>query len=70
VVQNGLVRTPGGKRPRRSSCAPPPRLARLRQGQGKRDASRALLAPLYARFTEGFATRDLQAAKALLEELR
>jgi hypothetical protein len=31
----------------------------------------ALLAPLYAwfRFTEGFATRDLQAAKALLVDL-
>jgi len=28
-----------------------------------------LLAPLYQRFTEGFDTGDLQAAKALLEEL-
>ena len=44
-------------------------LARLWQRQGKRDAARALLAPLYAWFTEGFATRDLQAAKALLGEL-
>jgi predicted ATPase len=44
-------------------------LARLWQRQGKRDAARALLAPLYAWFTEGFATRDLQAAKALLAEL-
>jgi predicted ATPase len=44
-------------------------LARLWQRQGKRDAARALLAPLYAWFTEGFATRDLQAAQALLEEL-
>ena len=45
-------------------------LARLWQRQGKRDASRALLAPLYAWLTEGFDTRDLQAAKALLAELR
>jgi predicted ATPase len=45
-------------------------LARLWQRQGKRDAARALLAPLYAWFTEGFATRDLRDAKALLEELR
>ena len=45
-------------------------LARLWQRQGKRDAARALLAPLYAWFTEGFDTRDLQDAKALLEELR
>jgi hypothetical protein len=28
-----------------------------------------LLAPVYGRFTEGFDTRDLKAAKALLEEL-
>ncbi len=45
-------------------------LARLWQRQGKRDAARALLAPLYAWFTEGFDTRDLIEAKALLEELR
>ena len=34
-----------------------------------RAAARALLAPLYAWFTEGFDTRDLQDAKALLKEL-
>jgi predicted ATPase len=45
-------------------------LARLWQRQGKRDAARALLAPVYAWFTEGFDTRDLQDAKALLAELR
>ena len=44
-------------------------LARLWQRQGKRAAARALLAPLYAWFTEGFATRDLQDAKALLDDL-
>ena len=44
-------------------------LARLWQRQGKRDAARDLLAPVYAWFTEGFATRDLQHAKALLGEL-
>jgi predicted ATPase len=33
------------------------------------DAARALLAPLYAWFTEGFDTRDLQDAKALLDNL-
>ncbi len=32
--------------------------------------ARDLLAPLYARFTEGFATADLEAAKALLESAR
>jgi predicted ATPase len=44
-------------------------LARLWQRQGKRDAARATLAPLYAWFTEGFATRDLRDAKVLLDDL-
>jgi predicted amidophosphoribosyltransferase len=44
-------------------------LARLWQRQGKRDAARALLVPLYAWFTEGFAARDLIDAKTLLEDL-
>ena len=44
-------------------------LARLWQRQGKRDAARDLLAPVYAWFTEGFDTRDLKDAKALLDEL-
>jgi class 3 adenylate cyclase/predicted ATPase len=44
-------------------------LARLWQQQGKRDAARELLAPIYGWFTEGFDTADLQEAKALLEEL-
>jgi hypothetical protein len=43
--------------------------ARLWQYQGKRDAARELLAPIYGWFTEGFDTADLQDAKALLEEL-
>jgi hypothetical protein len=44
-------------------------LARLWRDQGKRAEARDLLAPLYAWFTEGFDTRDLIDAKALLEEL-
>ena len=44
-------------------------LARLWQQQGKRDAARALLAPVYGWFTEGFDTADLRDAEALLEEL-
>jgi len=44
-------------------------LARLRQRQGKRAEARALLAPVYEWFTEGFDTRDLVEAKALLDEL-
>jgi len=44
-------------------------LARLWRDQGKGDAARDLLAPLYAWFTEGFDTLDLVEAKALLDEL-
>jgi predicted ATPase len=44
-------------------------LARLWQQQGKRDEARALLAPIYGWFTEGFDTADLQEAQALLEEM-
>ena len=44
-------------------------LARLWHNQGKTQQARELLAPVYGWFTEGFDTRDLQEAKALLEEL-
>jgi predicted ATPase len=44
-------------------------LARLWQRQDKHAAARALLNPVYAWFTEGFGTRDLIDAKALLEDL-
>ena len=44
-------------------------LARLWQTQGKRQDAYELLAPVYDWFTEGFDTRDLQEAKALLDEL-
>jgi predicted ATPase len=43
--------------------------ARLWRGQGKVQQARELLAPVYDWFTEGFDTRDLREAKALLEEL-
>jgi predicted ATPase len=44
-------------------------LARLWRDQGKVQEARVLLAPIYGWFTEGFDTRDLIEAKALLEEL-
>ena len=43
-------------------------LSRLWQRQGKWDAARTLLAPIYGWFTEGFNTPDLQEAMALLTE--
>ena len=44
-------------------------LARLWQQQGKKAEARRLLAEVYNCFTEGFDTKDLQDAKALLQEL-
>jgi predicted ATPase len=44
-------------------------LARLWQRQGKKTEARQLLSEIYGWFTEGFDTKDLQEAKALLEEL-
>jgi len=44
-------------------------LARLWRDQGKPRQARELLAPVYGWFTEGFDTRDLKEAKALLAEL-
>jgi predicted ATPase len=44
-------------------------LARLWRSQGKRREAYELLAPLYDWFTEGFDTKDLLDAKALLAEL-
>jgi class 3 adenylate cyclase/predicted ATPase len=44
-------------------------LARLWRDQGNAQQARELLAPVYSWFTEGFDTRDLKDAKALLEEL-
>ena len=45
-------------------------LARLWQQQGRAAPARDLLAPIYGRFTEGYATADLEAARALLEPAR
>jgi predicted ATPase len=44
-------------------------MARLWSDQGKRNAARDLLAPVYGWFTEGFDTLDLKEANALLDAL-
>jgi len=41
-------------------------LVRLRQSQSRAFDARQILRPIYARFSEGFATRDLRIAKGLL----
>jgi len=48
---------------RGSRCRAPTR------DQGKVQQGRELFAPVYGWFSEGFDTRDLKEAKALLEEL-
>ncbi len=44
-------------------------LCRLWQKQGKTEEARKILQEIYDWFTEGFDTKDLKEAKALLEEL-
>ncbi len=44
-------------------------LARLWQSQGKTEEARKMLAEIYSWFTEGFDTKDLKEAKALLDVL-
>lgn len=44
-------------------------LSRLWKSHGRTVDARGLLQPVYARFTEGFATPDLITAKKLLDEL-
>ena len=45
-------------------------LAGLWRDQGRTEEAHQLLAPIYDRFTEGFETADLGAARALIDELR
>ncbi|HEV8715296.1 MAG TPA: hypothetical protein VGX03_21005, partial [Candidatus Binatia bacterium] len=45
-------------------------LSHLWQQQGKKEEARQMLADVYNWFTEGFDTKDLQEAKALLVELK
>jgi class 3 adenylate cyclase/tetratricopeptide (TPR) repeat protein len=44
-------------------------LSRLWQSQGKKEEAHRMLAEIYGWFTEGFDTKDLQEAKALLDSL-
>jgi hypothetical protein len=44
-------------------------LASLWRGQGRQAEAHGLLAPIFGWFSEGFGTRDLQAARALLDTL-
>ena len=59
----------GGQRARLLEVRAAISLARLWRDQGKLQQACELLAPVYGWFTEGFNTRDLKEAKALLAEL-
>jgi predicted ATPase len=41
----------------------------MRRAEGRLDEAREILEPVYARFSEGFGTRDLVESKALLGRL-
>ena len=60
-----LFQKPANRREPRAAMS----LARLWRDQGKVQQARELLAPAYCWFTEGFDTRDLKEAKALLPKL-
>jgi len=45
-------------------------LARLWRDRGRPEDAQRLLAPIHGRFTEGFETADLKAAKALIDDLQ
>ena len=68
--ERALHRRPSTASQGLGTSAPAMSLARLWRDQGKVRQARELLAPIYGWFTEGFDTRDLKEAKALLNELR
>jgi predicted ATPase len=61
-----IARHQGAKMPELRAAL---RLSHLWQQQGKRTEARQLLTQVYGWFTEGFATADLQEARALLDDL-
>jgi len=55
-----------GRLRRQVACHERPSLARLLHDRGRPADAIACLRPIYDRFTEGFGTADLKAARALL----
>jgi predicted ATPase len=64
------LRTARGQRARSLELRAATDLARLWINQGKRAEARDVLAAVYGRFSEGFDTRDLKEADALLVQLQ
>jgi hypothetical protein len=63
------LKLPIGKAARSPELRATTSLARFLAKEGRRAEARAMLADIYAWFTEGFDTADLKDAKALLDEL-
>jgi tetratricopeptide (TPR) repeat protein len=63
------LRTARGQQARSLELRAATDLARLWMKQGKRAEARDVLASIYGRFSEGFGTRDLHEAKAVLAQL-
>ena len=68
-ISSAPFQSHANNKPNRGNSGAAMSLARLWRDQGKVQQARELLAPVYRWFTEGFETRDLKEAKALLEEL-
>jgi hypothetical protein len=64
-----LPRTPSPNAPLVTGAATTGKLPPDARDHGRTGEAYDLLAPVYGRFTEGFATKDLRDAKSLLEEL-
>jgi class 3 adenylate cyclase/tetratricopeptide (TPR) repeat protein len=64
------LRTAGGQEARSLALRAATDLARLRIDQGKRSEARDVLESIYGCFSEGFDTRDLKEAKAVLAQLQ
>jgi predicted ATPase len=64
------LRTARGQEARSLELRAATDLARLWIEQGKRAEARDIIASVYGRFNEGFETRDLREAKAVLVQLQ
>ena len=63
------LRTARGQQARSLELRAATDLARLWMNQGKRTEARDVLSSIYGRFNEGFDTRDLKEASAILAQL-
>jgi predicted ATPase len=64
------LRTARGQQARSLELRAATDLARLWMSEGKRAEAFDVLSSVYGRFTEGFATRDLEEAKGVLGQLQ